>query len=122
MRAAEQLSALGIHCRVLSMHTLKPFDVDSVLRAAAETGGIVTVEENTVIGGLGGAVAEACLEGGVPPRRFHRIGMRDQFSVIVGDQAFLRRHYGMDAHAIVTTVKRLLGNAGSSERPEAVAG
>ena len=119
VRAAEQLSALGIQCRVLSMHTLKPFDADTVLRAAAETGGIVTVEENTVIGGLGGAVAEACLEGGVPPRRFHRIGMRDQFSVVVGDQAFLRCHYGMDATAIVSAVQRLLGTADSGERLEA---
>ena len=97
-RRCEQLNNFQrpeIRCRVLSMHTLKPFDTDAVLRAAAETGGIVTVEENTIIGGLGGAVAETCLEGGVFPRRFQRIGMRDQFSVIVGDQAYLRRHYEM---------------------------
>jgi transketolase len=56
--AAEQLAAQGIEARVVSMPTVKPLDVDAVLAAAAETGGIVTAEEATTAGALGGAVAE----------------------------------------------------------------
>jgi transketolase len=70
----------------------------------------VTIEENSVLGGLGGAVAEACMEGGVPPRRFARLGMRDVYSKIVGDQAYLRGVYGMNAAAIKATVHRLLSS------------
>jgi transketolase len=91
------------------MHTVKPFDTASVLDAARETGAIVTIEENNVLGGLGGAVAEACLENGVVPKRFARIGLRDEYSQIVGDQAFLRSRYGMNAVAIKATARRLLG-------------
>ena len=109
LRAAEALGDDGISCRVLSMHTIKPLDEEAVLAAARETGGIVTVEEHSVIGGLGGAVAECCLERGVPPRRFTRVGLRAGFSSIVGSQDYLRSRYGMDAHAVETTVRRLLG-------------
>ena len=56
--AAEHLEAEGIEARVLSMPTVNPLDVDAVVAAAAETGGIVTAEEATTAGGLGGAVAE----------------------------------------------------------------
>jgi transketolase len=110
LRSAGQLQAAGVSARVLSMHTIKPFDSEAVLAAARETRGIVTIEENSVIGGLGGAVAETCLEGGAAPRRFARLGMRDEYSKIVGDQAFLRSKYHMDAAAITATALRLLGS------------
>lgn len=104
LEAATGLSHEGIECRVLSMHTLKPMDGEAVAAAARETGGVVTIEENTVIGGLGGAVAEWCLETGEVPRWFHRVGLRAGFSCIVGSQAYLRKQYGMDASAIQDTV------------------
>ena len=90
----------GISCRVLSMHTVNPIDVDAVLQAAKETGGIVTVEEHTINVGLGGAVSEVCLDAGVAPRGFSRVALRDGFSSTVGCQAYLRGKYGLDANAI----------------------
>lgn len=106
--AAERLEAKGIHCRVIAVHTVKPLDVDAMVAAARETGGIVTVEEHNIIGGLGGAVAEACLSAAAAPGFFIRIGLADEFPSVVGDQAYLRTAYGMDASAIET---RLLAAA-----------
>lgn len=108
-RAAELLTQIGIQARVLSMHTIKPLDGESLVAAARETGGIVTVEEHTVQGGLGGAVAEHLLETGCLPRRFTRIGLPGVFSSMVGSQEFLRAHYGLDAAAITARVRALIG-------------
>jgi transketolase len=107
LTAAESLEREGIECRVLQMHTLKPFDDESIFAACRETGGIVSVEEHTVEGGLGGLIAETCLEAGVLPRQFHRIGLRSGFATIVGSQPYLRQYYGIDAEAIKSTVRRL---------------
>ena len=108
LEAAERLAGEGIECRVISMHTVKPLDRDAILAACRETGGIVTIEEHTTDGGLGGAVAEVCLDAGIIPKTFHRIGLRAGFSSIVGDQDFLRSQYGMDAQTIIAAVRRLL--------------
>lgn len=108
LAAYETLERQGIRCRVLSMHTIKPLDQHAVLAAARDTGGIVTVEEHTVDGGLGGAVAEVCLEQGAIPAVFHRIGLRAGFSSVVGSQDYLRRIYEMDEAAIVGRVTSLL--------------
>lgn len=105
--AADALAAEGLNCRVLSMHTVKPLDLDALIEASRETGGILTVEEHGVNGGLGGAIAESLLEAGVPPRRFHRIGLRAGFSSIVGTQDHLRSVYGMDVPAIVSAARRM---------------
>jgi len=99
-KASDRLSQDGVECRILSMHTIKPIDKEAILRAATETGGIVTVEEHTVDGGLGSAVAEVCMDAGVMPRSFHRIGLRAGFSSVVGSQEYLRNVYRMDADAI----------------------
>lgn len=93
-------SKKGIHARVLSMHTVNPLDVSAVVAAARETGGIVTIEEHTVMGGLGGAVAEACLDNAIAPRAFARVALRNGFSSVVGSQEYLRARYGMDPAAI----------------------
>jgi transketolase len=108
MAAATLLAARGIECRVLSMHTLKPFDSAAVLSAATETGAIVTVEEHTVFGGLGGAVAEVCLESAQRPRRFKRLGIPDRYTSVVGDQDYLRRQVGIDRESIAVAVVSLL--------------
>jgi transketolase len=110
LAAAATLAHSGISARVISMHTLKPFDTATVLAAARETSAVISIEENSVLGGLGGAVAETCLEAGIVPKRFARLGMRDEFSVIVGDQQYLRAAYRVDAHAIVETANRLLAS------------
>lgn len=106
--AADQLAAEGIDCRVLSMHTIKPLDGDALARASRETAGIVTVEENTIVGGLGGAVAEFCLEQADRPGFFRRVGLRDTYSSVVGDQRYLRGYYEMDAGCLVASVRALL--------------
>jgi transketolase len=107
LQAANELAEQGIYCRVLSAHTIKPLDVESILRAAQETGGLITVEEHTVDGGLGGAVAEALLECGCHPIAFYRVGLRAGFSSTVGSQRYLRQQYGMDKSSIIEAVHRL---------------
>ena len=108
LAAADELALLGIEARVLSVHTLKPLDVETLARAAEETSGIVTLEEHTIDGGLGGAIAESLLERGAIPGFFQRIGLRHGFSSIVGSQDYLRARYGIDRHAVVAKVQELL--------------
>jgi transketolase len=105
LQAAETLAQQSIDCRVISMHTIKPIDKQAIFQSVEETGGIITIEENTVLGGLGGAIAEICLEERMIPKIFHRIGLTDRFSSIVGTQEYLRSQYNMDADAIVRRVK-----------------
>lgn len=107
--AADALAGQGIFCRVLSVHTIKPLDTDTLLSAASETGGIVSVEEHAVDGGLGGAIAEALMEAGVFPAFFARMGLRNTFSSVVGSQQYLRKAYSLDAPAIARTVSARLG-------------
>jgi transketolase len=91
LSAADRLRQEGVEVRLLSMHTIKPIDVEALFEAARETGGILSVEEHTIHGGLGGAIAETLMEAGVIPRAFFRVGLRDGFSVAVGSQEYLRR-------------------------------
>jgi transketolase len=100
IKAADILALQGVSCRVLSFHTLKPLDVDALVSASIETGGLLTLEEHSVDGGLGGAAAEALLEAGHAPRFFHRIGLRRGFSSVVGSQSYLRKIYCLDAAAV----------------------
>ena len=111
LAAADRLAGEGIHCRVVSMHTVKPIDVAAIRAAATETGGILTVEEHTIEGGLGSAVAEVCLETGPVPRAFRRVGLRAGFSSAVGSQAYLRRLYGLDEESIAAAARALLCGA-----------
>jgi transketolase len=108
LRAAIVLEGQGLRCRVLSVHTVKPLDHEALIDAATETGGIVTVEEHTVIGGLGSAVAETLLECGAVPRFFHRVGLHDRFSSVVGSQSYLRDRFELNAAGIVRQVHQLL--------------
>ena len=108
LEASEHLQKSGIKCRVVSMHTLKPIDEGMILDCASNTGGIVTIEEQVLNGGLGGAVAEVCMDAGVIPRKFRRMGLDNVYSSIVGSQDFLRSKYGIDSKAIINTVMTLL--------------
>jgi transketolase len=91
---ARRLEAHGIDTRVLSMHTVKPLDSRAVLRAARETGCIVTVEEHKVIGGLGSAVADVLAESQMRLPRFHRFGVPDRLYHEIGSQMYLRQMAG----------------------------
>jgi len=105
VQASETLSKEGIGARVLNMHTIKPFDRDAVLAAAAETRGIVTAEEHHLTGGLGGAVAE--LLAVEHPTRMRMVGMPDTFAM-VGPTVRLRAKYGMSADGIAVACRELL--------------
>ena len=106
LAAAEILARdFNIECRVISLHTLKPFDHEAIVRAARETGAVFTVEEHSIIGGVGSAVAESILESDVRPRLFRRIGLPGEtFSSTVGDQEYLRRIFGLDGAGIARTI------------------
>jgi transketolase len=93
--AADRLRAAhGLEVRVLSMHTLKPLDEDAVRAAARETGVIVTLEEHSIIGGLGSATAETLAE--TPGARclFRRFGAPDRLHRRIGSQAYMREMFG----------------------------
>ena len=106
--AAAELETQGLSVTVVDVHTLKPFDTAGVRAAAERQSVVVTVEEHTVVGGLGSAVAEALLEGGIAPRAFRRIGLADRFPEVVGDQAYLRAAFGLDRHAVVAAFHEAL--------------
>ena len=120
LSAADRLAEYGIECRVLSMHTIKPLDREAVLAAASETGGIITLEEHSVIGGLGSAVAEICLEAGSALSTFRRIGLNDVYADIVGDQQYLRAYYGITSTNVIETVLDLIGDGKATARGRAV--
>ena len=90
------------------MHTIKPIDESAIMAACAETGAIITVEEHTVYGGLGGSVAEVLMYGNTVPKKFLCIGLEAGFSSIIGSQAYLRQHYRLDANSITERVRSLL--------------
>lgn len=111
LSAASTLAEQRISCRVLSMHTVKPLDRASIVRAARETGGIVTVEEHGLDGGLGSAIAEACLDFGVAPRAFRRVGLPSALVTEVGSQDYLRARYGLDHEGLVAAAREALSAA-----------
>ena len=105
--AADQLARDGIQARVLDMHTVKPLDGAAIQAAAEETGAIVTAEDHSIIGGLGGAVAEYLAEHARVPMA--RVGIPDTFCRS-GDPAELFPMYGMAAADIAAAVKRVMKN------------
>lgn len=108
--AAAQLAGLGIEARVLSVHTVKPLDTEAVLRAGRECRAVVTVEEHSVHGGLGEAVAATLLQAGVA-KPFRIVGLPDE-ETVPGSQADIFRHYGISMEGLTETVMELLGRPG----------
>lgn len=108
VQAAEQLNLRGIQSRVLSMHTVKPLDIDAVIMAAQETGAVITIEEHSIIGGLGSAVSEILAERGCSGVLFERIGIDDRFCSRVGSQAYLQKAYSLSVEGIVNAVGSLV--------------
>ena len=103
--AAELLKVEGIDAKVINIHTIKPLDKELIVAAAKETGQIVTVEEHSVIGGLGGAVSEALSEEYPVPVK--RIGVNDQFGYS-GPATALVEKFGLDGKGIAESVKEIL--------------
>lgn len=102
LRAAELLAASGLSVGVVNMSTVKPIDKDAIVAAARGSGAIVTAEEHSVIGGLGGAVAEVLAE--LCPVPMKRVGIKDQFGTS-GKPTELMRHYGLTAGDIEAAVR-----------------
>jgi transketolase len=105
MEAKELLAAEGIDARVINIHTIKPLDTELVLKAAAETGAIVTAEEHNVIGGLGSAVAEAVCEN--KPVPVVRVGTQDTFGRS-GKVPALLEMYGLTPANIAAQAKKAI--------------
>ena len=110
LRAADELDSEGISTRVVDVHTIKPLDVDGIVAAAVDCGHVITLEEHVVTGGLGSAVAEACADAGVPLKSFRRIGLDDVFPEIVGDQAYLRARFGLNAASVAASIRQMVVN------------
>ena len=87
----------GINCRLLSMHTIKPIDKEAIVKAAQETGRIITVEEHNLSGGLGSAVAEVLMDEGCGGVKMKRIALPDINVHQVGSQQWLREYYHLTA-------------------------
>lgn len=104
VQVADQLSLKNIQCRVLSMHTLKPLDELAIFSAAKETAAIFTLEEHSIIGGLGSAVAETLAESSEKPVLFKRIGLPSSFTCVVGAQEYLRAQHGLSIKAITNNI------------------
>lgn len=104
-RAADELIAAGFSARVLNMHTVKPIDRDAIVKAAKETGAIVTCEEHTIIGGLGSAVAEVLVE--TVPVPMERVGVMDTFGES-GTPDTLLAKYNLTVADVVQAAKRVI--------------
>lgn len=102
LEAAEKLAADGIDAKVINIHTIKPLDNELIVAAAKETGKVVTVEEHSVIGGLGSAVCDVLSE--QAPVKVLKIGINDTFGES-GPALELIRKYGLDAESIYEKVK-----------------
>jgi len=105
IKARDLLKSEGIDAGVINMSTIKPLDTEAIAAAAKRCGAIVTAEEHSIIGGLGGAVAEALAES--TPVPMVRIGVKDAFGTS-GDQEGLLKHYGMSADDIASAVRAVI--------------
>ena len=108
VKAADILAKEGISCRIVSMHTIKPIDRDAIIDAAKNTGGIITIEEHNLCGGLGSAVAEVICDSGVAPKKFKRIALPDVNVALIGHQEWIRSQYGMDDEGIAKQIRESL--------------
>lgn len=98
----------GISIKVVSMHTIKPIDRELILACSKNTGGIITLEEHSIIGGLGSAVSEVLMQENVFPKKFKMVGLESKFSTIVGSQEYLRALNKLDLNSLLCEIKLLL--------------
>ncbi len=105
LEAADRLAKDGISAEVINIHTIKPIDEDLLIASASKTGKVVTVEEHSVIGGLGGAVAEVLSE--KCPTKMHRIGVYDVFGES-GPAVELLHKYGLDGDGVYAAIRNWL--------------
>lgn len=105
LQAGKRLAAEGVSTRVIDMHTLKPADTEAIVKAARETGRIITVEEHSMYGGLGGIVAETVAQACPVPMRI--LGIPDE-NAVHGTPLEIFHHYKLDADGIYETAREML--------------
>jgi transketolase len=106
--ATDMLKAEGINVRVLDMHTIKPFDAEAVKAAALETGMIMTVEEHSIIGGIGSCVAEVIADNNLDCQ-FKRHGIYDEY-VLIGPPNALYAHYNLNAEGVAKEIRNFVSS------------
>lgn len=104
VNAAEILAEKGINARVVSMHTIKPIDKEAIVDAAKNTGGIITIEEHNLSGGLGSAVSEVLCDEMVMPKVFERYALPDVNVSLIGHQEWIRDQYSLSSEKIAQRV------------------
>jgi len=104
MEAAKQLEAKGFHVGVMSFPTVKPINEATIASLCNRVSLLFTLEEHTILGGFGGAVCEVV--SGMPSHRARviRLGLRDTYSAIVGNQEYLRAHFGLDGESVASSI------------------
>lgn len=107
LMAAQALETQGVSARVISMHTVKPLDADTLIRAAGQCRAMVTVEEHSICGGLGEACAAVLMQAGIHiPLRI--VGFPDEY-MVAGSQMEIFEHYGITAQGLAQTAQAILG-------------
>ena len=116
LEAREMLRARGVAAGVLHLPTIKPLDEAAIVKAVSAAQAVVTVEENTLHGGLGDAVASLLLESGLHQgRRFRRLGLPDLFPDVYGSQEELLRRYGLSADNLAAVAEGLVVGKGAAQ-------
>ncbi len=108
LEAKDLLISRGITPRIINLHTLKPIDKEIIIKAAKETGVIITVENHSTIGGLGSAVSEVLAEGCSSKFRLKRMGLDDTFCMNYGTYKDLKEYFGLDGQSIAEQAEKLL--------------
>lgn len=102
--AAEKLEATSVSAKVVSVHTIRPLDVQAISSMVRDQAMVVTLEEHSLAGGLASAILDSCASSGVWPRRLLRLGLRESFAPVVGSQMFLRRLAGLGSEQVADAV------------------
>lgn len=108
LQAVDELEKAGISVRLINMHTIKPIDKEIILKAANETQAVLTIEEHSIIGGLGGTVANVILENSKDPVKFKRMGLKGVFPSGYGNYQDMKKMNGLAKEDMVKEVEGLL--------------
>ncbi len=105
IEAAKILKTKNIHLKVMSVHTLKPLKANVFLDEIKNIENVFTLEEHTLMGGLGSIISEIITENNLKITKFKRFGINDEFPNVVGDQEYLRKNYNLDAKSIASEIE-----------------